>query len=913
MACLSLALLGTLDVTCDGQPVTGFVTDKVRALLVYLAMEADRAHRRDTLAELLWPEQPAQVARNSLRQALATLRQAIGDRTAAPPFLHISAETIQFNAASDHWLDVTAFTRLLDACRQHPHDRLERCTPCAQRLEQAVALYRGSFLDQFVVRDSVAFEEWTLLHRERLRRHAVTALARLTTYYERRGLYDVAEPYAWQQVEADPWREEGHRQLMRVLALSGQRSAALRQYAICRRVLQDELGVTPAPETDALYEQIRDGTLDDSVAPRRAAPQLPTAPTSFIGRRRERADLASLLTDRTVRLVTLVGAPGIGKTRLALAVAAELAGDFEAGAAFVALAPISDWELVVPTIAQVLGVGATGDRPVLDTLIGVLRAQSLLLLLDNLEQVLAAGPHIAALLAACPPLTRPRHQPRPAAPVRRAHGCRSAAGAARQRGTSARWQVTQSEAGALFITRATAVAAHVAITEATAPAIAAICTRLDGLPLAIELAAARSTLLAPHALLARLEHRLALLTGGARDLPPRQQTLRATIDWSYQLLRLPSERCLRVWPCSLAAGRSKPQRRSAAGQGVGNVDVLDGLDALVEQHLVQQDTDGAGQPWYRMVETIREYAHELLAARSDAEVVARRYAAYYVAFAETADEALAGPEQGAWLDRLERDQGNLRAVLRWAVAQRKGEVALRVAAAQRRFWFRVGNIREGIDALEAALALPGAVPARVRITALLAAADLVSYGRNQSRGQAYYAAALALAEARGDQHGMASAMLYLNRREESLGRFQQLGDMRGTARALTVVGTDLRGGETARRRLVAARDLFVQLGDLASVANNHQFLGRLVREQGEYAQADALFAAGVALAREVRDHSTIAWMLQAWGELALIQGDDGAAQARLEESIELFRHRGIRARPRLIALRPRLCPAACGR
>ena len=276
MACLSLALLGTLDVTRDGQPVTGFATDKVRALLVYLVMEADRPHHRDTLAELLWPEQPAQVARNSLRQALATLRQAIGDRTASA--------AVPAHQRRDH--SVQRGERPLAGCRgvHGAAGRLpaasacapERCTPCAQRLEQAVTLYRGSFLEQFFVRDSVAFEEWTLLQRERLHRDMVTALAGLTTYYEQRGAYAQAEPYAWRQVELDPWREEAHRQLMRVLALSGQRSAALRQYDACRRVLHDELGVLPTPETDALYHAIRTGALARPSAP--AAVHLGAAP-----------------------------------------------------------------------------------------------------------------------------------------------------------------------------------------------------------------------------------------------------------------------------------------------------------------------------------------------------------------------------------------------------------------------------------------------------------------------------------------------------------------------------------------------------------------------------------------------------------------------------------------------------------
>src|SRR5262249_49710907 len=242
MARLSLSLLGAAQLSLDSAAITTLDSDKVRALLIYLAVEAQQPHRRESLVGLLWPESDEAAARRSLTQALYTLRQPLGDQTATPPYLHIRREALQFNIASDHTLDVATFTTLLDECDTHPHQRIETCLACTQRLQQAVALYRGSFLEQFFVADSEAFEEWTLVVREALHRRALQALAQLADHHEGRGEYEAARRCAARQLELDPWREEAHRQLMRALALNGERSTALAQYESCRHILADELG-----------------------------------------------------------------------------------------------------------------------------------------------------------------------------------------------------------------------------------------------------------------------------------------------------------------------------------------------------------------------------------------------------------------------------------------------------------------------------------------------------------------------------------------------------------------------------------------------------------------------------------------------------------------------------------------------
>jgi DNA-binding SARP family transcriptional activator/predicted ATPase len=309
----------------DGQPVTGFKSNKVRALLAYLAVEADRPHRREVLAGLLWPDWPDRDALSNLRYALSNLRRVIGDRTAEPPFLLITRDTLQFNTASDYWLDVTAFTEMMEADKTHPS--------AIDQLQQAVALYRGSFLEGFSVGDSPAFEEWALFTRERLGRQVSSALHRLAASYEQRGQYEQAQSCAWRQVELEPWDEAAHGQLMRTLALSGQRSAALAQYETCRRLLAEELGVEPAAETTRLYEQIRDGELKAPVPfPARPPALAAEAPTFldeeepieverpiFVARERELAQLDGFLDLALAgqgRVVFVTGEAGSGKTAL---------------------------------------------------------------------------------------------------------------------------------------------------------------------------------------------------------------------------------------------------------------------------------------------------------------------------------------------------------------------------------------------------------------------------------------------------------------------------------------------------------------------------------------------------------------------------------------------------------------------
>lgn len=262
MAHLTISLLGPLQIFSDDNPVTAFESDKVRALLIYLAVESHQPHRRETLAGLLWPEQPERSARHNLSQALFNLRCVISDCNSSSTYLLTTRQSLQFNTDSDHTLDVAVFTTLLSTCEKHQHEQMETCKPCIGRLQEAIGLYRGPFLDQFYFEDSSAIEEWVLVKRERLQRYVLGAFPHVVAYYEQRGEFQTAYEFARRQVKLEPWDEIAQRTLMRTLVLNGQRNAALRQYQACRRMLVDELGVEPVKETTELFKQIRDGKFE---------------------------------------------------------------------------------------------------------------------------------------------------------------------------------------------------------------------------------------------------------------------------------------------------------------------------------------------------------------------------------------------------------------------------------------------------------------------------------------------------------------------------------------------------------------------------------------------------------------------------------------------------------------------------
>jgi len=573
------------------------------------------------------------------------------------------------------------------------------------------------------------------------------------------------------------------------------------------------------------------------------------------------------LEDRDCRLLTLVGPGGIGKTRLALRAAAELGASFRDGVCFVALAPLSSAEFVVPAIAGALGLTFTGPADPKAQLLAFLRAKDLLLLLDNFEHLLAAAPLVSELLAACAdvivlatsraPLHVRGEQQFPVLSLRLPNLAHLP-----EVGT-----LTQYSAVALFVARAEAVQPGFHLTSATAPAVATICARLDGLPLALELAATRVKLLSPEALLARLEQRLALLTNGARDLPLRQQTLRAAIGWSYELLdageqTLFGRLSVFVGGCTLAAAEAVCNTSGDLPR-----EVLDGLATLVDTSLLWQEADEDSEPRFVMLETIREYAVERLKASGEAETVHQRHAAYYLALAEAAASQLDGSESQRWLDRLDQEHDNLRAALRWSLTHDATTAGLRLCIALYWFWEDHGHWGEGRRWTEAMLAAAGQVAPHLRMEASKTVGEF-------AWKQGDYATATA-------------------RMTESLTLSRALNDRSATGHRLMVLGVialKQSSYEQAAALLTESLEVRRSAGEAPSGSLLH--LGELALAQEEYAQAQWWLEESLAICREENDTFYIARGLSLLGEVALGQGDVAGARALVQESVAVSRDVG---------------------
>ena len=562
---------------------------------------------------------------------------------------------------------------------------------------------------------------------------------------------------------------------------------------------------------------------------------LPVQPTPFLGREQELAVIGGLLRREGVRLVTLTGPGGTGKTRLGLQVAADLSDLFASGVFFVNLAPISDPALVVPTIAETLIIREGIGQSLLERLQEELRQQQMLLLLDNFEQVVSAAEQVAALLTACPQLkvlvtsrevlhVRAEHE-FPVPPLALPDPMHLPDLAA----------LSQNAAVALFLQQTQAVKPDFQMTNANAHAIAELCARLDGLPLAIELAAARIKLLSPQALLARLSQRLAFLTSTSRDVPARQQTLRNTIAWSYNLLDTQEQRLFQrlsifVGGCTLEAVEAVS---SGVGDGAGSV--FDGVASLLDKSLLLQREQVQGEPRVEMLETLREYGLEAVEASGGMEVTQEAHAEYYLRLAEEAEPELAGQEQAVWLERLEREHDNLRAALWWFLEQGEAgqsmEMALRLAAALWRFWEYHSHWSEGGTFLERALAGSKGVEGPVQMKVLKAAAHLASVRSDNDRAEALS--------------------------EECLARCRELGDTAGIALSLRILGMIARNRcnfVVACSRTEESLALFREVEDKEGTASALNNLANIVSQQGEYARAISLKEESPGTLQRVGEH-----------------------------------------------------------
>jgi predicted ATPase/class 3 adenylate cyclase len=664
-----------------------------------------------------------------------------------------------------------------------------------------------------------------------------------------------------------------------------------------------------APELPSEYPPLR--TLDA------IRNNLPLQPTPLIGREKEVAEVCDRLSHSEIRLLTLTGAGGTGKTRLGLQAAAELTQQFEDGVFFVSLAAIRDPQLVEGAVAGTLGVKEAGGQPLLESLEYYLDEKHILLMVDNFEQVLEAAPMVTELLSAAPklkvlatsriplglygeheysvpPLALPDPERLPTVE-----------------------RLTHYEAVRLFVERAQAAKTDFSVTNENAPAVAEICYRLDGLPLAIELAAARIKVLSPQKMLDRLGNRLKLLTGGARDLPERQRTLRSTIEWSYGLLG-EGEKVLFARLSVFAGGRTLEAIEAICDAG-GDlpVDVLDGLGSLVDKSLLKQEEGVGGEPRFVMLETIHEYAREKLQGSDEGEDIRRLHAEYFLALAEEADPAVEGAQQVLWVERLEEEHNNIRAALSWSLGQGgDAELTLRIAAALGEFWYLRGHFEEGRRWLEEALAKSSGTPTAARARALQRVSWLAYMQGDLNRAKDASQEGLGLEGVelfRTGGGGSTAAELQrvlgmvvgargeLEREtellEESLALSREAGSLRGMAGSIFILGAAWRHRgdlERATQLLEEALTMFRETGDQAMIASVLTSLGFTFLFQGDLERATATSEEAAAMFRVQKHTSYLAYALNNLGWVALLRGDSERARAVYAESIRAQREIGAK-------------------
>jgi predicted ATPase/class 3 adenylate cyclase len=632
---------------------------------------------------------------------------------------------------------------------------------------------------------------------------------------------------------------------------------------------------------------------------------LPLQPTPLVGREREVGEIAERVHGEEARLLTLTGPGGTGKTRLALQAAADLLEEFADGVFFVALATVTNPDLVPSAIAEPLGVRESAEQPLVESLEAYLREKELLLILDNFEQVLEAASFVGELLGACsrlkvlatsrtplrlygereypvPPLALP--DPRVLPPLE---------------------VLTQYEAVRLFVERARAVKPDFSVTNESAPAVAEICARLDGLPLAIELAAARTRILPPQKMLERLSNRLMLLKGGARDLPARQQTLRGTIDWSYQLLN--EEEKTLFGRLSVFYGGRTLEAIEEVCDPEGDLDALEGLESLLEKSLLRQEEELGGEPRFYMLETVHEYAREKLGESGEAEETSRLHAEYFLALAEEAEPRLRGPEDVEWLERLETEHDNMRAALSWARERGEVELRLHLAGALGWFWEAHGHYSEGRRWLEEALAQDDRASMAARVKALDRLSVLV---QDLDREEALAQEGIKLSEQAGLGGSVVAMFLrslgwiamirgdYAQMKvvfEESLRLSRDADDKWGIADALLGLGAaldSLDDHERSKELHEEGIDLARELGYASGLARLLFDLGYLLLLEGNYERGAALNEEAVAVFREHGYKGGFELALDNLGWAALLQGDYDRARTSYQESLTLCKELG---------------------
>jgi predicted ATPase/DNA-binding SARP family transcriptional activator/DNA-binding CsgD family transcriptional regulator len=857
-------LLGGFRVSVGSRTVEGdaWHLRKATALVKVLALAPDHRLHREQLMNLLWPDLGKKAASNNLRYALHGARKTLAsDPGMGSRYLASEDESLGLCPEGSVWVDADAFEEAAATAR---HSR----TPAAYRA--AIHLYPGELLPED------RYDQWAETRRQELRSVFHSLLLELAELYEERGEYEAGIEALERAVSEEPTNEEPHAGLMRLYALSGKQQGALAQYERLRDVLHGHLGKEPSLTTQALHHEIVAGRFPPTRAapappeepPEAAKHNLPAARTKFVGREREMVELKRMLA--MTNLLTLTGTGGCGKTRLALEVGRDLVGTYPDGVWMVELAGLSEGTLVPQALATTLGVREQPGRPFLESLLNTLSDKEMLVVLDNCEHLIDATSHLAeALLNSCPSVRVLSTSREPLGMTDELNWLVPSLSAPGVRQSPTMEELEGYESARLFVDRASKRHPGFALTPENTQAVGRVCARLEGIPLAIELAAARVGVLSAEQISERLGHSLTLLTGGYRTAEDRHQTLRAALDWSFDLLSEPEQALFRRLSVFAGGFTLEAAESVVGGGGIEQEDVLDLLGGLVEKSLVVAEESWERGARYRLLEPIRQYAQEKLEQGEEEHQTRYRHAEWYLTLAEEADKESSGPGHARWLHRLETEHDNLRAALDWSLEEGDAELSSRLAGALWLFWFTRGYSTEGWGWLEKAISLGGSPAARAK--ALTGAGWIIMFHDDFATAKTRLEESLALYREVEDQEGIASSLNFLgyvgllggrddiplaDLLEEALALKPRIKNRRTIANTLVFAGLDaLRRGEwdSAVARHEEALALYREIEDTWGITIGLMNLGLMLVAMEHLARGAALLRELMHVSRELDD------------------------------------------------------------
>ncbi len=907
---LTIRLLGSFKVDIDARPVTNFDSNKVRALLAYLAVECDHAHRREKLAALLWPEIPDNRARANLSQALYNLRHLFERDERHPAYFLVSREMVQFNPASETRVDVHAFKELLGGGGNRQLSRSVAHQDQLSRLSEAVDLYEGEFLEGLSIEDSLPFEEWCTLVRQRLYNQALDALSTLVGAYSRRGELDLALAYARRQVELDPIGERATRQLMVLLERNGNRNQALAQYQRLSLELAEELGIEPERETVELHQRILTGSeVSDQLDGRRH--NLPAFLTRMVGRAQELGELQAQLADPDVRLLTILGPGGSGKTRLALEAARANLDAFKHGAFFVSLNPVQATVSILPAVVEAVGLPLSDEGDLQQQLTDYLRGKQILLVMDGFEHLLEGAAPLVDILHQAPDVkvlatSRARLNIK-------GEQLYNLEGMGYPVDSPAEAEMLGCDAVQLFLSGLERVRQDYQPTADDLRHILEVCRQVEGMPLGILLAASWGSSMRPGEIARETRRGLDFLSAEWSDLPARQRSVRATFEYSWNLLDA-NERNLFQGLSVFRGGFSRRAARQVLGATPFD------LRALVDKSLLLSSSPGR----YEMHELMRQFGREKLGESPEVEHgTCQKHGTYYLQRLSRLGEMVKSARQEAALAEIDLDHENYHAAWHWVV--RKGDERDLITPLEAlclyydlRWRSQEGQAacRAGLEGLARFKETTEVIRTRFRMLAwqshfqhklgdmeaadqLLEEAQALIDRLEADEKETHKELAFLLYE-RGDIHFNSDRNVAADYYEHSLEIYRDIGDLWDVAKTLASLGMvahQTGAFEDGVQRFTECLELHRRIGDPRGIADALIELGQNMIRVGNPEEAEGYIQEGVSILRSIGDLTSVARGYFEMGRVFYwVYGNFVKSYEYFEKSNQIYYELGFRER-----------------